>query len=149
VVAAVARALCAPHRQPLPSSTRRSTLLVCGDRRTVNLDMSACLWRCAAARRHRRCRAGLWLALRLRLPTGRLRDRPRRRGTAAARRQHRALSRARLRGGARTPRWWDLDTPKVFRRPGTNFRYRREPLTFAYVTYPFRDAALDWGTGAI
>jgi hypothetical protein len=24
-------------------------------------------------------------------------------------------------------RWWDLDTPKVFRRPGTNFRYRREP----------------------
>ena len=35
VVAAVARALCAPHRQPLPSSTRRSTLLVCGDRRTV------------------------------------------------------------------------------------------------------------------
>ena len=35
VVDAVARALCAPHRQPLPSSTRRSTLLVCGDRRTV------------------------------------------------------------------------------------------------------------------
>ena len=33
----------------------------------------------------------------------------------------------RLRGGARNPRWWDLDTPKVFRRPGTNFRYRREP----------------------
>jgi hypothetical protein len=32
-----------------------------------------------------------------------------------------------LRGGARNPRWWDLDTPKVFRRPGTNFRYRREP----------------------
>jgi hypothetical protein len=61
-------------------------------------------------------------------PTGRLRDRPRRRGTAvAARRQHRALSCARLRGGARNPRWWDLDTPKVFRRPGTNFRYRREP----------------------
>ena len=36
---------------------------------SLNLDMSACLWRgCAAARRRRRCRAGLWLALRLRLP---------------------------------------------------------------------------------
>ena len=66
VVAAVARALCAPHRQPLPSSTRRSTLLVCG-----------------------------------------------------ARRQHRALACQVARMG--------LDTPKVFRRPGTNFRYRREP----------------------
>ena len=41
VVAAVARALCAPHRQPLPSSTRRSTLLV---RRPSNC-------RCSAARR--------------------------------------------------------------------------------------------------
>jgi hypothetical protein len=25
------------------------------------------------------------------------------------------------------PHWYDLDTPKVFCRPGTNFRYRREP----------------------
>jgi hypothetical protein len=41
VVDAVARALCAPHRQPLPSSTRRSTLLV---RRPSNC-------RCSAARR--------------------------------------------------------------------------------------------------
>ena len=40
-----------------------------------------------------------------------------------------------VRGGARNPHWWDLDTPKVFRSPGTlvlwyfgtNFRYRREP----------------------
>ena len=35
VVDAVARSLCVPYRQPLPSSTRRSTLLVCGDCRTV------------------------------------------------------------------------------------------------------------------
>jgi hypothetical protein len=28
---------------------------------------------------------------------------------------------------ARNPHWWDLDTPKVFCRPGTSFRYRREP----------------------
>ena len=72
-------------------------------------------------------------------PTGRLRDRPRRRGTAvAARRQHRALSCSRLRGGARNPRW-DLDTPKVFRRPGTNFRYRREPPSnFPYVPFSGR-----------
>ena len=69
-----------------------------------------CGWRCGCA-----------------CPTGRLRDRPRRRGTAvAARRQYRARGDG-LRGGARNPHWCDLDTPKVFRRPGTNFRYRREP----------------------
>ena len=55
---------------------------------------------CAAGGRHRRCCAGLWLALRLRLPPWSLRDRPRCRVSAvAARRHHRALSRARLRGG--------------------------------------------------
>jgi len=55
---------------------------------------------CAAGGRYRRCRAGLWLALRLRLPHWSLRDRPRRRVSAVA--VHRPLSwlfRHRLRGG--------------------------------------------------
>ncbi len=52
VVAAVARALCAPHRQPLPSSTRRSTLLVCDSPATHYVGLRDCApgqcdWGCA------------------------------------------------------------------------------------------------------
>ena len=37
------------------------------------------------------------------------------------------LFRVKLARRARNPHWWNLDMPKVFCRPGTNFRYRREP----------------------
>jgi hypothetical protein len=43
-----------------------------------------------------------------------------------ARRHHRSFV-CKVARRARNPHWWDLDTPKVFCHPGTNFRYRREP----------------------
>ena len=180
VVAAVARALCAPHRQPLPSSTRRSTLLVrrpsncrCSAARrggtapgrhghqttpcrkpwrarvcrstsrpahpitelppilSLNLDMIACLWRARKGMRSGPAPSSL--------PRGAVAGvaaAPAPPGVCATGRGVAAppllvanivLFPSRLRGGARNPRWWDLDTPKVFRRPGTNFRYQREP----------------------
>jgi hypothetical protein len=37
------------------------------------------------------------------------------------------------------PRWWDLDTPKVFRRPALTFGTGVNlPLTFAYVPFSGR-----------
>ena len=69
-----------------------------------------CGWRCGCA-----------------CPTGRLRDRPRRRGTAAARPQHRALSRFKVARRGSKSALVGVRHAKVFRRPGTNFRYRREP----------------------
>jgi len=87
---------------------------------------------CASARRHRRCRAGLWLELRLRLP-------PWASARQAAESHLRSFSSSppscsfvsKVARRARNPQWRDLDTPKVFCRSGTN----NLPLTFAYVPF--------------
>ena len=159
VVAAVARALCAPHRQPLPSSTRRSTLLV---RRPSNCRCSAARRGGTAPGRHghqttpcrkpwraRVCRSTsrpahpiteLTPILSLNLDMSACR--PRRRGTAvAARRQHRALSCARGSKSALV----GFRHGKSFAAPVLTFGTGVNlPLTFRMS--PSRDA-LDWGTG--
>ena len=99
---------------------------------SLNLDMSACLWRARKGMRSgpspsslpRGAVAGVAAAP---APTGVCATG---RGVAAPPLllvANIVLARVGLRGGARNPHWCDLDTPKVFRRHGTNFRYRREP----------------------
>ena len=99
---------------------------------SLNLDMSACLWRARKGMRSgpspsslpRGAVAGVAAAP---APTGVCATG---RGVAAPPLllvANIVLARVGLRGGARNPHWCDLDTPKVFRRLGTNFRYRREP----------------------
>jgi hypothetical protein len=108
---------------------------------SLNLDMSACLWRARKGMRSgpspsslpRGAVAGVAAAP---APTGVCATG---RGVAAPPLLLVANIRARgvgLRGGARNPHWCDLDTPKVFRRPGTNFRYSVNlPLTFTFVPF--------------